>query len=152
MSLFVNSSNTIYLKCPQEPTNQLISSTAALRSYRPYYQFSIRLSIRNKIGELVDWGFSCLFALFRSTTTVPQTKTKEIWKKSRTRKKSEVVSWSNTFHVGVEKNLKMGSMFRSEEMALCQMFVQPEAAYSSVSDLGELGLVQFRDVSGDYFS
>lgn len=41
----------------------------------------------------------------------------------------------------------MGSMFRSEEMALCQMFVQPEAAYSSVSDLGELGLVQFRDVS-----
>lgn len=45
----------------------------------------------------------------------------------------------------------MGSMFRSEEMALCQMFVQPEAAYNSVSDLGELGLVQFRDVSGDFF-
>lgn len=41
----------------------------------------------------------------------------------------------------------MGSMFRSEEMALCQMFLQPEAAYSTVSDLGELGLVQFRDVS-----
>jgi V-type H+-transporting ATPase subunit a len=41
----------------------------------------------------------------------------------------------------------MGSMFRSEEMALCQMFIQPEAAYSSISELGETGAVQFRDVS-----
>lgn len=40
----------------------------------------------------------------------------------------------------------MGAMFRSEEMALCQMFIQPEAAYSSVSELGETGCVQFRDV------
>lgn len=41
----------------------------------------------------------------------------------------------------------MGAMFRSEEMTLCQMFIQPEAAYSSVSELGETGAVQFRDVS-----
>lgn len=41
----------------------------------------------------------------------------------------------------------MGAMFRSEEMALCQMFIQPEAAYTSVSELGETGAVQFRDVS-----
>lgn len=41
----------------------------------------------------------------------------------------------------------MGDMFRSEEMALCQMFIQPEAAYTSVSELGETGCVQFRDVS-----
>lgn len=41
---------------------------------------------------------------------------------------------------------KMGAMFRSEEMALCQMFIQPEAAYTSVSELGETGAVQFRDV------
>lgn len=41
----------------------------------------------------------------------------------------------------------MGSMFRSEEMALCQVFIQPEAAYTSVSELGESGTVQFRDVS-----
>lgn len=40
----------------------------------------------------------------------------------------------------------MGAMFRSEEMALCQMFIQPEAAYTSVSELGETGAVQFRDV------
>lgn len=40
----------------------------------------------------------------------------------------------------------MGDMFRSEEMALCQMFIQPEAAYTSVSELGERGCVQFRDV------
>lgn len=41
----------------------------------------------------------------------------------------------------------MGAMFRSEEMALCQLFIQPEAAYTSVSELGETGTVQFRDVS-----
>lgn len=43
----------------------------------------------------------------------------------------------------------MGSMFRSEEMALCQLFIQPEAAYTSISELGELGTVQFRDVRYD---
>lgn len=42
---------------------------------------------------------------------------------------------------------KMGSLFRSEEMTLCQLFLQSEAAYACVSELGELGLVQFRDVS-----
>lgn len=41
----------------------------------------------------------------------------------------------------------MGAMFRSEEMVLCQMFIQPEAAYVSVSEIGETGTVQFRDVS-----
>lgn len=32
-------------------------------------------------------------------------------------------------------------------MALCQMFIQPEAAYTSVSELGETGTVQFRDLN-----
>lgn len=32
-------------------------------------------------------------------------------------------------------------------MALCQLFIQPETAYLSVSELGETGTVQFRDVS-----
>ncbi|KAH8359872.1 hypothetical protein KR093_009305 [Drosophila rubida] len=41
----------------------------------------------------------------------------------------------------------MGDMFRSEQMALCQMFIQPEAAYTSVSELGETGCVQFRDLN-----
>ena len=39
------------------------------------------------------------------------------------------------------------SFFRSEEMALCQLFLQSEAAYACVSELGELGLVQFRDLN-----
>lgn len=43
-------------------------------------------------------------------------------------------------------------MFRSEEMALCQLFIQPEAAYLSVSELGETGTVQFRDVSFSSFN
>lgn len=41
----------------------------------------------------------------------------------------------------------MGSLLRSEEMVLCQLFIQPEAAYSTISELGEYGVVQFRDVS-----
>ncbi|XP_060078053.1 V-type proton ATPase 116 kDa subunit a 1-like isoform X2 [Ylistrum balloti] len=43
----------------------------------------------------------------------------------------------------------MGSMFRSEEMTLCQLFLQSEASYACVSELGELGLVQFRDLNPD---
>lgn len=31
-------------------------------------------------------------------------------------------------------------------MTLAQVFVQPEAAYFTISDLGECGIVQFRDV------
>ena len=41
----------------------------------------------------------------------------------------------------------MGSLFRSEEMRLCQLFLQKEAAYACISELGEIGLVQFKDVS-----
>lgn len=40
----------------------------------------------------------------------------------------------------------MSTIFRSEEMTLCQLFLQPDAAYSCISELGELGIVQFRDV------
>lgn len=40
----------------------------------------------------------------------------------------------------------MGNLFRSEEMDLCQLLIQPEAAYNIVSELGEIGAVQFNDV------
>ncbi|XP_070175312.1 V-type proton ATPase 116 kDa subunit a 1-like isoform X4 [Littorina saxatilis] len=43
----------------------------------------------------------------------------------------------------------MEGLLRSEEMTLCQMFLQSEAAYTCVSELGELGLVQFRDLNPD---
>ena len=46
----------------------------------------------------------------------------------------------------------MGSMFRSEEMCLTQLFLQSDAAYSCISELGELGLVQFRDLNADVSS
>ena len=49
----------------------------------------------------------------------------------------------------VNSNVESGSLFRSEEMALCQLFLQSEAAYACVSELGELGLVQFRDLNPD---
>ena len=49
--------------------------------------------------------------------------------------------------VSARKPVNMGNLFRSEEMTLCQLFLQSEAAYACVSELGELGLVQFRDVS-----
>jgi len=41
----------------------------------------------------------------------------------------------------------MGSLFRSEEMCLLQFIIQTEAAHSTVSHLGELGLVQFLDLN-----
>lgn len=44
-------------------------------------------------------------------------------------------------------NQAMGSIFRSEEVTLAQLFLQSETAYATVRELGELGRVQFRDVS-----
>ncbi|XP_038077579.1 V-type proton ATPase 116 kDa subunit a1-like isoform X2 [Patiria miniata] len=41
----------------------------------------------------------------------------------------------------------MGQLFRSERMVLSQVFLQSEAAYNCVAELGELGLVQFIDLS-----
>jgi len=49
--------------------------------------------------------------------------------------------------LSARNTVNMGNLFRSEEMTLCQLFLQSEAAYACVSELGELGLVQFRDVS-----
>ncbi|ELT99652.1 hypothetical protein CAPTEDRAFT_163357 [Capitella teleta] len=43
----------------------------------------------------------------------------------------------------------MGSLFRSEDMALYQIYLQAESAYSCVSELGELGIVQFKDLNCD---
>ncbi|XP_077383244.1 V-type proton ATPase 116 kDa subunit a isoform X4 [Festucalex cinctus] len=43
----------------------------------------------------------------------------------------------------------MGELFRSEEMTLAQLFLQSEAAYCCVSELGEIGMVQFRDLNPD---
>lgn len=40
----------------------------------------------------------------------------------------------------------MGELWRSEEMQLVQLYVQIEAAHDTVDALGELGLIQFRDV------
>ncbi|XP_068133441.1 V-type proton ATPase 116 kDa subunit a 4 isoform X2 [Hyperolius riggenbachi] len=41
----------------------------------------------------------------------------------------------------------MGSIFRSEEMCLTQLILQVEAGYCCIAELGELGLVQFRDLN-----
>ncbi|XP_054725479.1 V-type proton ATPase 116 kDa subunit a1-like isoform X1 [Anastrepha obliqua] len=43
----------------------------------------------------------------------------------------------------------MGSIFRSEKMTLCQIFLAPETAYNNMADLGEIGCVQFRDLNED---
>ncbi|TGZ71149.1 hypothetical protein CRM22_002803 [Opisthorchis felineus] len=41
----------------------------------------------------------------------------------------------------------MASFFRSEEMQLSQVFLHTDIAYMCISELGELGLVQFRDTA-----
>ena len=46
----------------------------------------------------------------------------------------------------------MSSLFRGEEMQLCQIYFKSEVAYSCVSQLGELGIVQFKDVCLIYFA
>lgn len=43
------------------------------------------------------------------------------------------------------------SFYRGEEMKLCQMYFQSEVVYSSVSQLGEMGVIQFKDVSVFHF-
>jgi len=43
----------------------------------------------------------------------------------------------------------MGTLLRSEEMQLVQLFVQIEAAHDTVDELGKLGLIQFRDLNPD---
>nr|DBA23159.1 TPA: hypothetical protein GDO54_014100 [Pyxicephalus adspersus] len=40
----------------------------------------------------------------------------------------------------------MGSLFRSEPICLAQLFLQSGSAYDCVSELGEMGLAEFRDV------
>ena len=40
----------------------------------------------------------------------------------------------------------MGDLWRSKKMQLIQMIVQNDAAHSIVTRLGELGIVQLRDV------
>ena len=40
-------------------------------------------------------------------------------------------------------------LFRSEEMQLIQIIVPAEAAHATVTALGEVGLVQFRDLNPD---
>lgn len=46
----------------------------------------------------------------------------------------------------------MGSFLRGEEMCLAQLFLQSGSAYDCISELGELGLVEFRDVSFHTFT
>lgn len=41
----------------------------------------------------------------------------------------------------------MGSLWRSEPMQLVQIFVQLEAAHETVDELGQLGVIQFRDLN-----
>ncbi|KAK4822762.1 hypothetical protein QYF61_019953 [Mycteria americana] len=41
----------------------------------------------------------------------------------------------------------MGALFRSEEIGLAQLFLHSAAAYSCVSELGERGLLEFRDLN-----
>ena len=61
----------------------------------------------------------------------------------------EVRQRNNSTHPQTKHGPTPGSLFRSEEMTLCQIFLQSEAAYTSVSYLGELGNVQFRDLNPD---
>ncbi|KAJ1538179.1 H(+)-transporting V0 sector ATPase subunit a, partial [Cladochytrium tenue] len=44
-----------------------------------------------------------------------------------------------------KENLNMGTLFRSEEMTNVQLYIPMEIAQQTVAELGDLGLIQFRD-------
>ena len=46
----------------------------------------------------------------------------------------------------------MGTLFRSEDMCLVSMILNAESSYHCVAELGELGLVHFRDLNEDVSS
>jgi len=46
----------------------------------------------------------------------------------------------------------MGTLYRSQEMQLVQLFVQIEAARDTIDELGKLGLIQFRDLNPEVSS
>ena len=54
--------------------------------------------------------------------------------------------WNGIGYPCCSSNEPHDSMFRSEPMTLCQLFLQSEAAYQVIAELGELGLLQFKDV------
>ncbi|EJD75960.1 V-type ATPase [Loa loa] len=43
----------------------------------------------------------------------------------------------------------MGSLYRSEPMSLCQLFLHSEMAYDEIAKLGELGVVHFIDLNSE---
>ncbi|KAJ1553766.1 H(+)-transporting V0 sector ATPase subunit a, partial [Cladochytrium tenue] len=51
--------------------------------------------------------------------------------------------------LSAQKNLKMGTLFRSEEMTNVQLYIPMEIAQQTVAELGDLGLIQFRDLNPD---
>lgn len=50
-------------------------------------------------------------------------------------------------YVAIVYLLANGSCVESEQMSLVQLFVPAEVAHDTVAELGELGDVQFKDVS-----
>ncbi|XP_050343253.1 V-type proton ATPase 116 kDa subunit a 1-like isoform X1 [Nymphalis io] len=60
---------------------------------------------------------------------------------------NEIILETYDAHLEIIDPHPPGTMFRSEEMVLCQLFVQPEAAYVSMYELGEAGIAQFRDLN-----
>lgn len=48
-----------------------------------------------------------------------------------------------------EDEQKDPNWFRSEDMSLCQLFLQTDSTYNIVSLLGEQGICQFRDLNAN---
>lgn len=52
----------------------------------------------------------------------------------------------HTYYTLLHDSMHKSTLFRSEVMSLIQLYIPSEVARATVSELGDLGLVQFRDV------
>jgi hypothetical protein len=57
----------------------------------------------------------------------------------------------NSYRANHRTTVSDSTLFRSEEMSLIQLYIPAEVARPTVAELGELGMIQFRDVSQPLF-
>jgi V-type H+-transporting ATPase subunit a len=56
---------------------------------------------------------------------------------------------SSAYSATLQPKNEPSTLFRSETMSLIQLYIPSELAHPAVSELGELGMIQFKDLNAD---